>query len=62
MQLDIFGGTGRGSSESLLEIGSGECAADTLPSSILSRDLSDRNSRRLHIYANIGKVQGSIVL
>lgn len=55
-QLDVVGDTGQQSSESLLAMNTGGCARNTpLPSSVLTNSLSNRNSRRLHIHANIGR-------
>ena len=50
-QLDVVG---RGSDESLLQMGSGACSITALPTNIQASQLSNVNSRRLHIYANIG--------
>ena len=50
-QLDVVG---RVNGESLLRMGSGGCSITTLPMEIRASQLSTVNSRRLHIYANIG--------
>ena len=46
-----------GTGESLLELSESEasCSRESIPSEILKNDLSVRNDRRLHLYANIGK-------
>ena len=53
-QLDIVG---RISGESLLELSESEarCSMNSIPSDITVNGLSNRNDRRLHLYANIGK-------
>ena len=53
-QLDVVGDAGGGSGISLLEMGSGGCTMDALPSSV--DGLSNRNNRRVHIHANIGGI------
>ena len=50
-QLDVVG---RFDGESLLRMGSGGCSTTSLPTEIRASQLSNVNSRRLHIYANIG--------
>ena len=50
-QLDIVGQV---SGESLLQMDSGACSITALPTNIQASQLSNVNSRRLHIYANIG--------
>ena len=57
-QLDVVGDTGGGSPESLLRMNTNGCGNvwnSPLPSSVLTNSLSNRNSRRLHIHANIGR-------
>ena len=51
IQLNIVG---QGGDESLLQMGAGGCSMDTLPNSIQASQLSRVDSRRLHLYANIG--------
>ena len=51
-QLDVVG---RVDGESLLQMGSGGCSTTALPMEIRASQLSTVNSRRLHIYANIGR-------
>ena len=52
-QLDIVGNTGQ--AEFLLEMQNVDgCTTEAIPSSIPADQLSTRNSRRLHLYANIG--------
>ena len=50
--LDIVG---EASGESLLQMGTSRCSTEAVPSDIPANQLSTINSRRLHIYANIGK-------
>ena len=50
-QLDVVG---RVNGESLLRMGSGGCSIDALPTTIQASQLSTVDSRRLHLYANIG--------
>ena len=50
-QLNVVGRVG---GESLLRMGSGGCSTTALPMEIKASQLSTVNSRRLHIYANIG--------
>ena len=50
-QLDIVGETG---GSSLLEMNDGGCTAEAIPSNIPTSQLSNRNNRRLHLFANIG--------
>ena len=50
-QLDVVG---RVDGESLLQMGSGGCSTTALPTEIRASQLSTADSRRLHIYANIG--------
>ena len=51
-QLNVVGRVG---GESLLRMGSGGCSTTALPMEIKASQLSTANSRRLHIYANIGR-------
>ena len=51
IQLDIVGQV---DGESLLQMGTGECTTTALPTSIQASQLSTVDSRRLHLYANIG--------
>ena len=53
-QLDIVGQVD--GEESLLQMGTGGCSTEALPDSIQANQLSNANSRRLHLYANIGMV------
>ena len=55
-QLDIVGRQGR-LGESLLELdeSDADCSRNSIPNDILRNDLSVRNDRRLHLYANISK-------
>ena len=53
-QLDVIG---RVNGESLLRMDSGGCSIDALPTTIQVSQLSIVNSRRLHLYANIGTVK-----
>jgi hypothetical protein len=50
-QLDVVG---RVDGESLLRMGSDGCSTTALPTDIKASQLSTVNSRRLHLYANIG--------
>ena len=50
--LDVVG---KASGESLLRMGTAGCSGEDIPSDILSNQLSTLNSKRLHIYVNIGK-------
>jgi hypothetical protein len=52
-QLDIVGDTGPGGS-SLLEMNDDGCTTKTLPPNIPSNQLSNRNNRRLYLFATIG--------
>ena len=52
-QLDVVGET-ESSRESLLEMPANVCDMDEIPSVVPASQLSNRNRRRLHIYANIG--------
>ena len=54
LQLDVVG---EASGESLLRMGTTGCSIDAIPSDISANELSTLNSRRLHIYAIIGKLQ-----
>lgn len=51
--MDVVGEV---SGESLLEMGTSGCSRDDIPSDIPADQLSPVNSRRLNIYANIGKL------
>ena len=51
--LDVVGEA----SGSLLQMGTGGCSREDIPSDISANQLSTLNSRRLHIYANIGKLE-----
>ena len=53
LQLDVVGETSGGT---LLQMGTSDCSRTDIPSDILASQLSTINSRRLHIYANIGKL------
>ena len=55
-QLDIVGETG---GSSLFEMNDDGCTTEALPSNIPSNQLSNRNNRRLHLFANIGMKQSS---
>ena len=57
LQLDIVGRQTGTLGESLLELSESEasCSRNSIPNSILGNDLSSRNDRRLHLYANISK-------
>ena len=50
-QLDIVGETG---GSSLLEMNNDGCTTEAIPSNIPTNQLSNRNNRRLHLFANIG--------
>ena len=52
-QLDMVG---EASGRSLLQMDTNECTAQSIPSNIPDNQLSIVNSRRLHLYANIGTV------
>ena len=52
LQLDVVG---EASGESLLQMGTTGCSRKDIPSDILASRFSTINSRRLHIYANVGK-------
>ena len=54
-QLDVVGETNGESLEEMSDVSG--CDRDAIPSNIQTSDLSTRNSRRLHIYANIGNHQ-----
>ena len=51
--LHVVGETSTG--ETLLQMDTAGCSREAIPSDISSNQLSILNSRRLHIYANIGK-------
>ena len=53
LPLDVVG---EASGESLLQMGTDGCSRQALPSDIPANQLTALNSRRLHIYANIGKL------
>ena len=53
LPLDVVGVA---SGEPLLQMGTNGCSMDDIPSDIPANQLSRTNSRRLHIYANIGKL------
>ena len=53
IQLDVVGEV---NGESLLQVDTTGCSRTSIPSDILTNQLSTVNSRRLHIYANIGKL------
>ena len=53
LPLDVVGEV---NGESLLQIGTDGCSRTSIPSDISTNQLSTINSRRLHIYANIGKL------
>ena len=53
LPLDVVG---EASGESLLQMSTTECSRTNIPSDISASQLSPINSRRLHIYANIGKL------
>lgn len=50
-QLDIVGQTG---GSSLFEMSDDGCTIEAIPSNIPTNRLSNRNNRRLHLFANIG--------
>ena len=52
-QLDIVGDV---SGQSLLAMSTGACSRDSIPTSIPVSQLRTINSRRLHVYANVGKL------
>ena len=52
-ELDVVGETSGESLQVLTDVDSG-CSRTEIPSNIQTSQLSTRNSRRLHIYANIG--------
>ena len=52
-QLDVVGEV---SGESLLAMGAGGCSLTEMPFSIPVNQLTNVNSRRMHIYANLGKL------
>ena len=52
LPLDVVG---EASGESLLQMGTSDCSRTDILSDISASQLSTINSRRLHIYANIGK-------
>ena len=52
LQLDVVGEVG---GESLMQMSTDGCSRTNIPSDISTNQLSTINSRRLHIYANIGK-------
>ena len=51
-----FDVVGEASGESLLQMSTAGCSRSDLPSDILADQLLFLNSRRLHIYANVGKL------
>ena len=53
LPLDVVG---EASGETLLQMDTAGCSIDDIPSNISANQLSILNSRRLHIYANIGKL------
>ena len=53
LPLDVVG---EANGESLLQTGTDGCSRTNIPSDISTDQLSTVNSRRLHIYANIGKL------
>ena len=53
LPLDVVGVA---SGESLLQMGTDGCSRENIPSDIPGNQLTILNSRRLHIYANIGKL------
>ena len=55
-QLDIVGETG---GSSLLDMSDSGCTTEAIPSNIPMNQLSTRNNRRLHLFANIGMKQSS---
>ena len=52
LPMDVVG---QANGESLLQTGTDGCSRTNIPSDISTNQLSTVNSRRLHIYANIGK-------
>ena len=58
-QLDIVGET---DGSSLLEMNDDECTTEAIPSDIPTSQLSNRNNRRLHLFANIGMTNLMVVL
>ena len=55
-QLDIVGET---SGSSLLGMNDNGCTTEAIPSNIPTNQLSNRNNRRLHLFANIGMKQST---
>ena len=57
LQLDIVGRQTGTPGESLLGLSESEasCSRNSIPNSVLGNNLSPRNDRRLHLYANISK-------
>ena len=53
LPLDVVG---EASGESLSQMGTAGCSTDDIPSEIPTNQLSTLNSRRLHVYASIGKL------
>ena len=53
LPLDV---AGEASGDSLLQMGTTGCSRTNIPSDVSTNQLSTINSRRLHIYANIGKL------
>ena len=53
LQLDIVGVA---SGQSLLQMGTTGCTTEAIPLNIPANQLSTQNSRRLHLYADIGKL------
>ena len=53
LQLDIVG---EASGQSLLQMDTSGCSTVAIPSNIPANQLSTQSSRRLHLYANIGKL------
>ena len=53
LPLDVVGEVG---GESLLQMNADECSRENIPSDIPANQLSTLNSRRLYVYANIGKL------
>ena len=51
-QLDVVGGA---NGQSVLQMSATGCTLEAIPSSIPAGQLSTLSSRRVHIYANIGK-------
>ena len=56
--LDVVG---KDSGGSLLQMGTAGCSMEAIPSDISANQLSILSSRRLHIYANIGKAACAIL-